>query len=290
MAIWLPWKVMRSVWGAVPTAGRFTSAIGVKVELQVFQSWNLIRRSAGVGPSGRVDPSTGARYVANIYPEGSPLGPTPALRLIKFHDWNTWSSTFTPMALVNLPAVGTAPHTLRMTFQGNQIAIYFDGNQIVNMADNNVDGLPPYLHGAFGAHMYMDAPHLATFDDLYVTSLVVNATNTAPTLSAQADRTIAALTTMTVTNTATDSDIPAQTLTYQLIGAPAGASINANGIISWTPTSSQAPSTNLITTVVTDNGTPPLSATNRFSVVVTSGNSARSEEHTSELQSRLHLV
>ena len=226
------------------------------------------------GLSGRVDPSTGARYVANIYPEGSPLGPTPALRLIKFHDWNTWSSTFTPMALVNLPAVGTAPHTLRMTFQGNQIAIYFDGNQIVNMADNNVDGLPPYLHGAFGAHMYMDAPHLATFDDLYVTSLVVNATNTAPTLSAQADRTIAALTTMTVTNTATDSDIPAQTLTYQLIGAPAGASINANGIISWTPTSSQAPSTNLITTVVTDNGTPPLSATNRFSVVVTSGNSA----------------
>jgi hypothetical protein len=226
------------------------------------------------GLSGRVNPSSGARYVANIYPEGSPLGPTPALRLIKFHSWNTWSSSFTPMALVNLPAVGTATHTLRMTFQGNQIAVYFDGNQIVNMADNNADGLPPYTHGAFGAHMYMDSPHVATFDDLYVTSLAVNTTNTAPVLTPQADRTIAALTTLTVTNAATDSDVPAQTLTYQLIAPPAGASISASGIITWTPTGGQAPSTNVITTVVTDNGSPPLSATNKFNVVVTPGNSA----------------
>jgi len=204
------------------------------------------------GLSARVNPATGARYVANIYPEGSGLGPTPALRLIKFHTWNTWSDTFTPMALVSLPSVGTSPHTLRLTVQGNQISVFFDGAQVVNMADNNVDGLPPYASGAAGAHMYMNTPFLATFDDLSITQ--INLTNTAPVLPAQSNRTIAAQTTLLVTNTATDTDIPTQVLTYQLISPPAGAAINTSGLISWTPTAGQAPGTNLITTVVSDNG------------------------------------
>jgi Bacterial Ig domain/Immunoglobulin domain len=219
------------------------------------------------GLSARVNPATGARYVANIYPEGSPLGPTPALRLIKFHTWNTWSDTFTPMALVNLPNVGTSPHTLRLTVQGNQIIVYFDNNQVVNMVDNNVDGLPAYSSGAAGAHMYMDAPFVATFDDLSITQ--INLTNTPPVLPAQVNRTMAALTTLLVTNTATDSDIPTQVLTYQLVSPPLGAAISPSGLISWTPNAGQAPSTNLITTIVTDNGTPAMSATNSFTVVVT---------------------
>jgi hypothetical protein len=219
------------------------------------------------GLSARVNPATGARYVANIYPEGSPLGPTPALRLIKFHTWNTWSDTFTPMALVSLPGVGTSPHTLRLTVQGNQVSVYFDGNQVVNMADNNVDGLPAYSSGAAGAHMYMDTPFIASFDDLSITQ--INLTNTPPVLPSQVNRTMAALTTLLVTNTATDTDIPTQVLTYQLVSPPAGAAISASGLISWTPNAGQAPSTNLITTIVTDNGTPPYSATNSFNVVVT---------------------
>jgi hypothetical protein len=97
-------------------------------------------------------------------------------------------------------------------------------------------------------------------------------TNTAPVLPAQINRTIVALTTLLVTNTASDADFPAQTLSYQLIAPPSGASINGSGIISWTPASGQAPSTNVITTVATDNGTPQLSATNSFTVVVTPGN------------------
>jgi hypothetical protein len=221
------------------------------------------------GLSARVNPATGARYVANIYPEGSGLGPTPALRLIKFHSWNTWSDSFTPMALVSLPSVGTSSHTLRVTVQGNQISVFFDGTQVVNMADTNVDGLLPYTSGAAGAHMYMDVPFVATFDDLSITQ--INLTNTAPHLPAQSDRTIAAQSTLLVTNTATDTDIPTQVLTYQLISPPTGAAINSSGLISWTPGANQAPSTNLITTVVTDNGTPALSATNSFNVIVTPG-------------------
>jgi hypothetical protein len=221
------------------------------------------------GLSARVNPATGARYVANIYPEGSGLGPTPALRLIKFHSWNTWSDSFTPMALVSLPRVGTSAHTLNLTVQGNQITVFFDGTQVVNMTDNNADGLPPYTSGAAGAHMYMDTPFVATFDDLSISQIIL--TNTAPILPAQSNRTIAPQSTLLVTNTATDTDIPAQALTYQLISPPAGAAINASGLISWTPSAGQSPSTNLITTVVTDNGTPALSATNSFTVIVTAG-------------------
>jgi hypothetical protein len=60
-----------------------------------------------------------------------------------------------------------------------------------------------------------------------------------------------------------------RTLSYQLVDAPAGASISANGVITWTPTEAQSPGTNVITTVVADNSAPPLIATNHFTVVVT---------------------
>jgi hypothetical protein len=98
--------------------------------------------------------------------------------------------------------------------------------------------------------------------------------NSAPVLSAQSNRTINELTLLSVTNSATDSDLPANTLSYSLIGAPSGAAIDSTGVITWTPTEAQGPSTNVIVTVVTDNGVPALSATNSFSVVVNEVNQA----------------
>jgi hypothetical protein len=105
--------------------------------------------------------------------------------------------------------------------------------------------------------------------------VIVTEVNSAPVLPAQADQTVSELTQMIVTNTATDSDLPANVLTYFLLNPPAGASIGTNtGVITWTPTEAQGPSTNLFTTVVSDDGTPALSATNSFTVVVTEVNSA----------------
>jgi hypothetical protein len=97
---------------------------------------------------------------------------------------------------------------------------------------------------------------------------IMPAPNTAPILANQANRSIVDLTTLTVLNRAVDSDIPANTLTYQLIAPPTGMQISSDGIITWTPTLVQSPSTNVVTTVVTDNGVPPLSATNTFTVIV----------------------
>jgi subtilisin-like proprotein convertase family protein len=95
--------------------------------------------------------------------------------------------------------------------------------------------------------------------------------NTPPVLPAQATQTINPLATLTVTNTAADADLPAQTLTYALSSTVTGTilpAITTNGIIIWSPTTTQAGTTNTFTTVVTDSGVPPLSATNSFTVIV----------------------
>jgi hypothetical protein len=99
--------------------------------------------------------------------------------------------------------------------------------------------------------------------------------NTAPVLGAQLDRTMNELTTLVVTNPATDADVPAQILTYRLFVnnvndgmQQTNALIDANGVITWTPTEVQGPGTYLFTTVATDYATPPLSATNTFRVTV----------------------
>ena len=65
----------------------------------------------------------------------------------------------------------------------------------------------------------------------------------------------------------TQTNLPT-VLTYSLLEAPQGASIDQNGVIKWTPGLDQAPSTNWITSVVVDNGSPAQSATNRVQVVV----------------------
>src|SRR5437660_1726412 len=76
-------------------------------------------------------------------------------------------------------------------------------------------------------------------------------------------------TTLNVSASATDADLPANTLTFALVSAPTGMTINpASGAISWTPSEAQGPSTNVVRVGVTDNGVPALSATNSFTVTV----------------------
>ncbi len=64
-----------------------------------------------------------------------------------------------------------------------------------------------------------------------------------------------------------------RTLTYSLgAGAPSGSSVNsASGVFSWTPTSGQAPSTNVISVIASDDSVPALKATNTFTVFVSDG-------------------
>ncbi len=90
--------------------------------------------------------------------------------------------------------------------------------------------------------------------------------NTAPNLAPIADRVITLGQTLRVTAMGSDADQPAQTLTYALASAPGGAQIGvSSGVVIWTPAT--APGTNLFTVVVTDNGTPSLTATQTFAVI-----------------------
>jgi autotransporter-associated beta strand protein len=98
---------------------------------------------------------------------------------------------------------------------------------------------------------------------------VLFSSNTPPTLAAISNAVITAGQTFLLTNSATDSDVPAQALTWALASSPAGASINAtNGVLTWRPAIAQSLSTNSFTVVVTVNGIPPLSATQSFNVAV----------------------
>ena len=98
---------------------------------------------------------------------------------------------------------------------------------------------------------------------------VVGQSNTAPTIGAVSDQTANVGVTLLVTNTDSDSDVPAQTLTFSPANTfPANATVSSSGLFSWRPLVSQANTTNLIHIQVTDSGSPPLSATNSLNVVV----------------------
>ena len=119
----------------------------------------------------------------------------------------------------------------------------------VNVTDN---GIPP-------------------LSDSKVFAILVSATNHPPVLTAIPSQIAAHVSIpLNFTNTATDSDLPKQTLTFSLDpGAPAGAIINpTNGVFLWTPTRAQARSTNSITIRVSDNGFPIATDSQTFTVTV----------------------
>ena len=123
--------------------------------------------AASAGLVGRLNPATGARYSLWVYPEQSneynipPLNGIPRLWLIKYSNWTNytligqWSS---------LTSVGTNWHTVKLVLQTNKVMAYFDGNLVTNVTDNgNLDGQPPYDHGAFGLNMWESSPPPYTF-------------------------------------------------------------------------------------------------------------------------------
>jgi len=115
----------------------------------------------------------------------------------------------------------------------------------------------------------------ALFDTKTFSIQITGATsNTPPSIFTPPNQTIAVGTALSVTNVAVDTDVPANTLTFSIVNAPTGAAINpATGVLTWTPTSTQV-GISQFQVRVTDNGVPPLSATNSFSVTVTNTTTA----------------
>ena len=93
--------------------------------------------------------------------------------------------------------------------------------------------------------------------------------NTPPVLAAITNRTVNVGQTIAFTASATDTDQPPQTLTFTLLAGATNATLNSNsGAFSFRPLVTQANSTNSFTLKVSDNGTPIMSATQSFLVMV----------------------
>jgi hypothetical protein len=93
--------------------------------------------------------------------------------------------------------------------------------------------------------------------------------NTPPVLAAISNRTVNVGQTVAFTASATDTDQPPQTLTFNLLAGQGNATLNTNsGAFSWRPQVTDANTTNPFTLKVADNGSPILSATQSFTVTV----------------------
>jgi hypothetical protein len=104
---------------------------------------------------------------------------------------------------------------------------------------------------------------------LYISSII---NNTPPTLAPIANRTVNVGQTVALTATASDADSPAQTLAFNLLGAPASATLtqlnNTNATFNWRPGVTNANTANPVTLKVADNGSPSMSATQSFTITV----------------------
>jgi PKD repeat protein len=85
-------------------------------------------------------------------------------------------------------------------------------------------------------------------------TVTVNEVNSNPTLTLPSlPSSINEMEEWTFTATATDPDIPANTLTFSLVGAPEGASIDPfTGVFTWTPSEAQGPGTYTFNVTVSD--------------------------------------
>ena len=190
------------------------------------------------------------------------------------------------------PQIGLMTNTIRLTNIGTNV---------VAAARVIVSGLTNWLYNAFGTNNgnpYVVSgqliPNQSTnllLEFFVPTRLPITVTNYTAVITLMASNNIPPglpviptnivdeLTLLTVTNTATEPNPNATTLGYGLVNSPTNMSISANGIITWTPTQDQSPSTNTITTVVTNSDpfdlvNSNLTATNYFTVIVREVNTA----------------
>ena len=99
------------------------------------------------------------------------------------------------------------------------------------------------------------------------TSATLTVGNTAPSLSPVVNQTVNVGVTANLANVATDPDVPPPTLAFSQIAGP--GSVNpSTGLFTWRPPVASSGTSNYISVVVTDNGSPNLSATNNFAVIV----------------------
>ena len=160
----------------------------------------------------------------------------------------------------NLNVTAASSNTNLLPLSG----IFLDGN-----GSNRTVRLSPATnqHGAATVTLTVTDPVGARASNSF--ALTVRSINDAPVLGTIADRIAHEGTHLSFTVTASDADLPADSLTYTFPGpTPSGAQIDSvSGQFTWTPTASHLGS-NTFTVRVTDSGTPRQSDNRTFKVEV----------------------
>jgi hypothetical protein len=96
--------------------------------------------------------------------------------------------------------------------------------------------------------------------------------NTRPVFAPMGDQTVNVGSNLVCTASASDTNQPTAALSFNLLSAPANASLvqtnNTNAIFNWRPSVTNANTTNLISLMVAETANPSLSATQNFKVLV----------------------
>jgi hypothetical protein len=247
--------------GLVYNAGlwnaQFDDSLTLASGTPTFINAGIFRKSGGTGTT-----SIGWSFTNSI---GMLDAQTNTISLIGNYDLtggtlNVGINSLTNYGIISL--AGAAPLTGTVSANLNNGNIPIGGDSFTNL-----------FYGSFtGIFTNAALPFADAWSTNYQPSFfVLNVLNARPILAALPTNTFAVdeLTNLTVTNNATDADIPAQTLTYSLAAGTNGMAVDpATGVFTWTPQQTNSPSTNVVSVAVTDNGTPPLSATNTFTVIV----------------------
>ena len=120
----------------------------------------------------------------------------------------------------------TAPQWVRLVQSGNNFSAYYgtDGMNWTQIGTNTSVTMNAGAYAGLAVTAHNNTTNCtASFDNVSF--------NQSPVLAAISNQTILAGTALVITNTASDADIPPQTLTFSLLDAPTNAAINAtNGV------------------------------------------------------------
>ncbi len=118
--------------------------------------------------------------------------------------------------------------------------------------------------GIYTATVRVADSGVPSLDDAETITITVEEVNTAPMLGSIGNKAVDELATLVFTATATDGDIPTQTLTFSLDAGSVG-SLTADGVFTWTP---QTAGSYTATVRVTDSGAPSLEDAETITITV----------------------
>jgi hypothetical protein len=240
-----------------------------------FSSWSVLNLQAG-GPSdlayttGTVGSSQWLKFVA---PSQNTTGAITA---------NYTAPSNTAPTLSGVPTtLQSIPELASYTFDANAIDADLPAQTLTfsivgalptgasfNSSTGVFEWTPTEAQGPSGPHSFTVRVSDGVANTDQAVTINVTEVNDAPVLAAIGNKTVNELTLLSFTATANDSDEPANSLTFSLVGAPSGAAISAAGGFTFTPTEAQGPGDFTFKVRVTDNGSPNLTDEEEITVHV----------------------